>query len=202
MDAPVDESTATAAKRLQQALEQRSRGRPRLDTSVGPDERGADSRRGRAARRTRIIRIAQIGFSVAIVVAIFAYAIPKFADYRSVWAVLQRLTWPQLGLLVAATLFNLLTYWLQLMAALPGLTLAQAAVNYQTTTSIANTVPAVGGALSVGFSYAMLRSWGFSLAAVTLMTLLTGIWTPSSSSACRSSRLRCWPSPAAAPSPC
>jgi hypothetical protein len=144
MDAPVDESTATAAKRLQQALEQRSRGRPRLDTSVGPDERGADSRRGRAARRTRIIRIAQIGFSVAIVVAIFAYAIPKFADYRSVWAVLQRLTWPQLGLLVAATLFNLLTYWLQLMAALPGLTLAQAAVNNQTTTSIANTVPAVG----------------------------------------------------------
>ena len=128
------------------------------------------------ARRTRIIRIAQIGFSVAIVVAIFAYAIPKFADYRSVWAVLQRLTWPQLGLLVAATVFNLVTYWLQLMAALPGLTLAKAAVNNQTTTSIANTVPAVGGALSVGVSYAMLRSWGFSLAAITLMTLLTGIW--------------------------
>jgi hypothetical protein len=31
MDAPVDESTPTAAKRLQQALEQRSRGRLRLD---------------------------------------------------------------------------------------------------------------------------------------------------------------------------
>jgi hypothetical protein len=110
------------------------------------------------------------------VVAIFAYAIPKFADCRSVCAVLQQLTWPQLGLLVAATVFNLLTHWLQLMAALPGLTLAQAAVNNQTTTSIANTVPAVGGALSVGVSYGMLRSWGFSLAAITLMTLLTGIW--------------------------
>jgi hypothetical protein len=31
MDAPVDESTPTAAKRLQQALEQRCRGRLRLD---------------------------------------------------------------------------------------------------------------------------------------------------------------------------
>jgi hypothetical protein len=36
------------------------------------------------ARRKRIIRVAQVGFSVAIVVAIFAYAIPKFPSY-SVW---------------------------------------------------------------------------------------------------------------------
>jgi putative heme transporter len=128
------------------------------------------------ARRTRIIRIAQVLFSVAIVVAIFAYAIPKFASYGAVWAVLRTLTGAQLGLLAAATVFNLVTYWLQLMAALPGLTLGQAAVNNQTTTSIANTVPVVGGALSVGVSYGMLGSWGFSLAAITLMTVLTGIW--------------------------
>jgi hypothetical protein len=31
MDAPVNKSTPTAAKRLQQALDQRSRGRLRLD---------------------------------------------------------------------------------------------------------------------------------------------------------------------------
>src|SRR5215218_10112211 len=128
------------------------------------------------ARRKRVIRIAQVAFSVAIVVAIFAYAIPKFASYGAVWAVLRTLTGAQLGLLVAVTVFNLVTYWLQLMAALPGLTLGQAAVNNQTTTSIANTVPVAGGALSVGVSYGMLRSWGFSLAAITLMTVLTGIW--------------------------
>jgi hypothetical protein len=57
-----------------------------------------------------------VGFSVAIVVAIFAYAIPKFANYGSMWAILRTLTWPQLGLLAAATLFNLVTYWAQLMA--------------------------------------------------------------------------------------
>jgi hypothetical protein len=77
------------------------------------------------ARRRRILRIAQVAFSVAIVVAIFAYAIPKFASYGAVWAVLQRLTGAQLGLLVAVTVFNLVTYWLQLMAALPGLTLVR-----------------------------------------------------------------------------
>jgi uncharacterized membrane protein YbhN (UPF0104 family) len=92
-------------------------------------------------KRKRIIRIAQVAFSVVIVVAIFAYAIPKFANYGSVWAILRTLSWPQLGLLAAATLFNLVTYWGQLMASLPGLTLGQAAVNDQTTTSIANTVP-------------------------------------------------------------
>jgi hypothetical protein len=64
-----------------------------------------------------------VAFSVAIVAAIIAYAIPKFADYRSVWVILRALTWPQLGLLAAATLFNLVTYWLQLMASLPGPTL-------------------------------------------------------------------------------
>jgi hypothetical protein len=35
----------------------------------------------RQALRTRIVRFAQVGFSVAIVVAIFAYAIPRFAGY-------------------------------------------------------------------------------------------------------------------------
>jgi hypothetical protein len=35
------------------------------------------------------------------VVAIFAYAIPKFANYGSVWAILRMLTWPQFGLLAA-----------------------------------------------------------------------------------------------------
>ena len=57
---------------------------------------------------------------MAIVVAFFAYAIPKFANYGSEWAILRTLAWPQLGLLAAATLFNLVTYWAQLMASLPG----------------------------------------------------------------------------------
>ena len=127
------------------------------------------------AGRKRTIRIVQALLSLAIVVAIFAFAIPKIADYGKVWAILTRLTWQELALLVAATLFNLVTYWPQTVASLPGLTLGQAAVNNQTTTSIANTVPG-GGVVAIGVSYAMLRSWGFPTAAIALSTLLTGIW--------------------------
>jgi uncharacterized membrane protein YbhN (UPF0104 family) len=125
--------------------------------------------------RKLLVRSTQVGFPVVILVAIFGFAVPKFARYASVWAVLQGLTWPQLVLLVAAGLFSLTLYWPVLVASLPGLTLAQAAVNNQTTTSIANTVPG-GGVVAVGVSYVMLRSWGFTTAEVTLSTLLTGIW--------------------------
>ena len=58
---------------------------------------------------------------------------------------------------------------------MPGLTLAQAAVNNQTSTSIANTLPG-GGAIAIGVAYAMFRSWGFTDASIVLFTLVTGVW--------------------------
>src|SRR6266545_1397024 len=125
--------------------------------------------------RKVLLRITHVGFPVAVLVAVFGFAVPKFARYASVWAVLPGLTWPALVLLVAATLFSLVVYWPVLVVSLPGLALAQAAVNNQTTTSIANTVPG-GGVVAIGVSYVMLRSWGFTTAEVTLSTLVTGIW--------------------------
>jgi uncharacterized protein (TIRG00374 family) len=67
------------------------------------------------------------------------------------------------------------TYWLTNMAALPGLSLAKSAVLTQTTTSVANTLPA-GGAVAVGLTYSMLRSWGFDRHAIALYVGVTGIW--------------------------
>ena len=66
-----------------------------------------------------------------------------------------------MGVLIAATIFNLFTYWWANMAALPGLKLGHAAVVTQTTTSIANTLPG-GGAIAIGLTYSILHSWGFS----------------------------------------
>ena len=45
----------------------------------------------------------------------------------------------------------------------------------QSTTAVANTVPA-GGAIAVGLTYTMLSSWGFSKSRSTLSILVTGIW--------------------------
>jgi putative heme transporter len=120
-------------------------------------------------------RYLSIAASLAIVVGVFVFAIPKIANYGDVLATLRDLTWLELWSLVLATVFNLFTYWLANMAALPGLKLSRAAVLTQTTTSVANTLPA-GGAIAVGLTYEMLFSWGFSAVDATLYVAVTGIW--------------------------
>jgi putative heme transporter len=114
-------------------------------------------------------------FGLVIVVAIFVYAIPKFADYGDVWNAMKTLTPIESLSLLLATIFNLFTYWLANQAALPGLKLSQSAVVTQTTTSVANTLPA-GGAIAVGVTYAILGSWGFTAGETTLYVGVTGIW--------------------------
>ncbi len=135
----------------------------------------AEADGGRLISRKFLWRVLQVLFSVIIVVGIFAYAIPKIADYRSVWQALSSMTWLELATLVAAMIFNLFTYWWQNMASLPGLHLWPAAVNNQTTTSIANTIPG-GGYIAVGVGFTMYRSWGFTTSAIVLSVILTGVW--------------------------
>jgi uncharacterized protein (TIRG00374 family) len=120
-------------------------------------------------------RALQITIGIALVGGIFAGVIPKVAAYSDVGRVLTRVgPWP-LAALIGIAAFNVVTYWPQMMAAMPGLTFAQAAVNNQTTTAIANTIPG-GGALAVGVAYTMFRSWGFTTAEIALLTGTTGIW--------------------------
>jgi uncharacterized protein (TIRG00374 family) len=120
-------------------------------------------------------RIVGYVISIIIVVAIFTWAIPKFANYRDVWAAIKTLTPIETWSLVAATIFNLVTYWWANQAALPGLGIGKAAVLTQTTTSVANTLPA-GGAVAIGLTYAILDSWGFTGTSVALYVGVTGIW--------------------------
>ncbi len=135
----------------------------------------ADPDASRLIRRKFLWRVLQILFSVIIVVGIFAFAIPKIADYGSVWQALSSMTWLELATLVGAMIFNLFTYWWQNMSSLPGLHLWPAAVNNQTTTSIANTIPG-GGYIAVGVGFTMYRSWGFTTSAIVLSVIVTGIW--------------------------
>lgn len=129
----------------------------------------------RRQHHKQTIHTLQAVISAAVVVGVFAFAVPKVASYGSAWAVVQQLTWTEVALLLIVAAFNLVTYWPRAMAALPGLGFWQAAVRYQTTISVTYTVPA-GGVAAVGLSYAMLRSWGFSLSEITLAELLDGIW--------------------------
>src|SRR6476619_6270411 len=106
-------------------------------------------------------RIVGYVISAAIVVAIFVWAIPKYADYHDVASAIGTLTPLEFWSLFAATIFNLVTYWWANQAALPGMGIGKAAVLTQTTTSVANTLPA-GGAIAIGLTYSILDSWGFT----------------------------------------
>ena len=127
--------------------------------------------------RTRFTwkRIVGYVISAAIVVAIFVWAIPKYADYSDVASAIGTLTPLEFWSLVAATIFNLVTYWWANQAALPGMGIGKAAVLTQTTTSVANTLPA-GGAIAIGLTYSILDSWGFTGTNVALYVGVTGIW--------------------------
>jgi uncharacterized membrane protein YbhN (UPF0104 family) len=120
-------------------------------------------------------RVVSAAISLVIVAAIFLYAIPRFADYSAVWATITALSPVEFWTLFAAMIFNLFTYWLANMAALPGLRLGPAAVATQTTTSVANTIPA-GGAVAVGLTFSILSSWGFGAQNITLYIGVTGVW--------------------------
>jgi uncharacterized membrane protein YbhN (UPF0104 family) len=123
----------------------------------------------------RAVRWLQALVSVTVVLAIFALILPKIASYSSVWHTISRLSARQLLTLVGATVFNMFAYWWQMQAALPGLTLWQAAVNNQTGTTISNVIPG-GGAVALGVVVTMLRSWGFTGSEIGLLIWTTGIW--------------------------
>jgi len=120
-------------------------------------------------------RALQVAVSVVLVGGIFWFVLGQFSDLSSVWDAMQTLTWREIAVLVILTAWNLVTYWIVVVLATPGLTMPQAAVLTQTTTAVSNALPA-GGAIGVGLTYSMLSSWGFSKSRSTLSVVVTGIW--------------------------
>lgn len=120
-------------------------------------------------------RVVQALISLIIVVGIFVGIMPLIADYGEVWDTIKAMTSLEVLSLILIGLWNLVTYWFVLTAALPGLRLREAAVVNQASTAVSNTLPA-GGAIGVGVSVAMLTSWGFTIASIGRSAVVTGIW--------------------------
>jgi uncharacterized membrane protein YbhN (UPF0104 family) len=113
--------------------------------------------------------------SAAIVAAIFGFALPRFASYRSAWASMGAMTGQQALLVAAAAVGSMVFSWLVICSVLPSVRLREAAVVNLGSSAVANTLPA-GGALAMGVSWAMLSGWGVSTADYVLYTLVSGIW--------------------------
>jgi uncharacterized protein (TIRG00374 family) len=119
--------------------------------------------------------VLQATISIAVVAGIFIGLMPQIADYGDVWDTITDMTLLEVATLLAVGLWNLVTYWFVLTAALPGLRFREAAVVNQASTAVSNTLPA-GGALGVGVTVTMLSSWGFRGPAIGLQALVSGIW--------------------------
>jgi uncharacterized protein (TIRG00374 family) len=121
-------------------------------------------------------RIVQLVLSLLLVVAIF-YFLLRGIDLRLVWAEIRALTWLEMGTLLAIAGWNLCTYAFVWMSVTPGLSFWRAMVMTQSTTAVANTVPAgVGSAIGIGMTYTMLGSWGYSRSKTTVAVLVSGVW--------------------------
>lgn len=122
--------------------------------------------------RSRWLRAA---LSLAVVVLIFGFFFPKIADYGAVWETITAMTMIELATLLAVAAWNLASYWPMLMAVQPGLRLREAAVGNLASTAVANTLPG-GGALGIGVTMTMQRSWGIPVAETGLAMVVSGVW--------------------------
>jgi len=129
----------------------------------------------RRLRKLPLKRILLAAISVGLIVATFVYFLPTIANYHDVWRVVQQLSWPWIGALLAATAINIVTFAPPWQVVLQGLTFMQAMVVTQASTALSSVIPG-GIAAGVAGSYGMLRSWRFTAGDVTRAVTLTGLW--------------------------
>jgi uncharacterized membrane protein YbhN (UPF0104 family) len=120
-------------------------------------------------------RIIQGLGSLVLIVAIF-YFLLKGIAFGQVWAAIRALTWLELATLAGIAGWNLCTYAFVWMSVTPGLGFWPAMVMTQSTTAVANTVPAAGPVIGIGMTYGMLGSWGYSRSRTTTAVLVSGVW--------------------------
>jgi uncharacterized membrane protein YbhN (UPF0104 family) len=142
---------------------------------VGIDEPAVETLPEREKSPMTRRRIIQAVLSIGLGLAVLWFVLPQVADLSDVWQRIQDMTTLEMAVLLLAAAWNLVTYWILVVLCTPGLTFRQAIVVTESTTAVANTVPA-GGAVALGLTYAMLGSWGFSKSRATLSVVVSGIW--------------------------
>jgi putative heme transporter len=126
-------------------------------------------------RRPLWRRLLGPALSIALIVAVFAWFLPQFTSLSAVWTAVRSMTWLEMGILLLAAVWNLATYQFVVLSTMPGMTFGQATVSTETTTAVSNTVLG-GAAISLGLTYAMNSSWGFSRSRTSVSLLLSGLF--------------------------
>jgi uncharacterized protein (TIRG00374 family) len=128
-----------------------------------------------SARALLVKRVAAAALAITVLVAVFGFVLPGFADYNEVWEQLTAMDPRYLLLFAAVEVLNLATYGPSFMTAMPGLRFRQALEVQFTGTALANVAP-LGGAVSLGFQFRMLREWGFTTGQSSRGVVVTGVF--------------------------
>ncbi len=128
-------------------------------------------------RRRVLLRVTQVVASFAVVGVLFAKVLPRVTgtDGHEIWHHLSRLSAMELAALFVVWVLGLWAYTWVLTGSLPGLTHAQALTLNLAGSAVSNLV-SFGGAVGIGVTFAMAGSWGFRPGAITLSTLVSGVW--------------------------
>jgi uncharacterized membrane protein YbhN (UPF0104 family) len=129
----------------------------------------------RRKRKTGTARVVATVVSVAVIAIVFAFALPRIANYTEVWNVVKGLSPWWIAALVVASTLDLGTYAAPWVASLPGLSYWRATRVTWASTAISMVAPG-GAAVGVATSFAMLKGWGFRGRPVGLATAVTSIW--------------------------
>ena len=120
-------------------------------------------------------RIIAIAVSVVVIAGVFAFALPKIANYGDVWGVVKGMSWEWVLALAAAVVINTATYGPPWVAALPGLSYWHATRVTLASTALSTVAPG-GAAVGMASSFAMLKGWGFKGRPVGLAVVVTSVW--------------------------
>jgi uncharacterized membrane protein YbhN (UPF0104 family) len=125
-----------------------------------------------ASRRRLVVRLL---LAVVVVAVVYLWLLPKLVDVSQVWATLRAMTWLELATLLLAAIWNLVSYLLPQLVAMPGLSPRQAALESHASTAVGNLLPA-GQAVGLGVTYRFYTSYGFGGGPITLSLLVQGVW--------------------------
>lgn len=120
-------------------------------------------------------RALSIGITVAVLVAVFGFVLPRVADYEAIVDYIGDISTRDWVILGVISVWFLVAYPIVLTTAMRTLKLKEAFANHMAGTAITNSLPG-GGALALGVNYAMYMSWGFTPESVSAGLLAAGVW--------------------------
>ena len=126
-------------------------------------------------RRPRWRRLLGPAVGLTVVIATFGFVLPKVADYASVWATIQTLSWEAVAVLVVVSAWNLASVGPILKTAFPGLRFWEAMAVAQTGTALSSALPG-GEVVAYGMVYRMYRSFRLSVSEVAQGLVISGMF--------------------------